>query len=509
MNKMNELFKIAETIADPQLRAKYLEILRDSTPEKLWMDKYHLTMAQTSFLAGTAEKQSVSEMFIRANPFGGAYTVVAGLGPVLEWLADYGFSDENIAWLAADKNADGSPTFTPEFLKWLQGQNLSLTIDAMPEGELVFPNEPIVRVSGPKWQVDRIEGALLNGINASCLIATKAARINNASAGRAVMEFGLRRAQDMYGMRSTRSAAVGGIVVTSNADAAKKYNLKWVGTHAHSFVMEHDTELAAFEEWLRHNPNNATVLVDTYDTIAGVKTAIQASKNTGVPLKGIRLDSGDLAHLSIAARMLLNSQDANLQDCKILASNDLDEYTLESLYSQGAKIDIPAVGTKLVTGGDQASLGGVYKLKSIDGVAKMKISGDVIKQTIPGATETIRMLGENGMFDGDVITSVGFVAQESGELEFPIVSIDLASNKAKTFPVGTKFYKPAVRVVTNGVVDMAHAKRDVSEIARQTNCNLYKLDDGHKRLLNAHRYVAGLEKSLFMKRLEMTFGNAK
>lgn len=509
MNKMNELFKIANQIADSQLRQMLLDILRDSTPEKLWLDKYHLTMAQTSFLAGNAMKQSVSEMFVRKNPFDGAYTVVAGLGPVLEWLADYGYSDENIAWLAADKNADGTPTFTPEFLEWLRTQKLSLTIDAMPEGELVFPNEPIVRVSGPKWQVDRIEAAILNGINASCLIATKAARINQVCAGRGVMEFGLRRAQDMFGMRSTRSAAVGGILMTSNADAAKKYNLKWVGTHAHSFVMEHDTELAAFEEWLKHNPNNATVLVDTYDTIAGVKAAIQASKNTGVPLKGIRLDSGDLAKLSITARMLLDSADANLQDCKICASNDLDEYTLESLYNQGARIDTPAVGTKLVTGGEQASLGGVYKLKCIDSEPKMKISGDAIKQTIPGATETVRMLGANGVFDGDIITSVGFVAHDSGELEFPIVSVDLATQRAKTFPVGTKFYKPAVRVVTDGVVDMSHAKRNIHDIASETNRNLYKLDSRSKRLQDTHRYVVGLEKSLFMKRLEMSFSHTK
>lgn len=504
MNTMNELFKIAHAVDNPILRDKLLEILNDSTPEKFWMDKYHLTMAQTSFLAGTAMKQSVSEMFVRSNPFGGGYTVVAGLGPVLEWLADYGFSDKQIAWLATDKNEDGTPTFVPEFLEWLKAQKLSVTIDALPEGELAFPNEAIVRVSGPKWQVDRIEGAQLNGINASSLIATKAARINHAAGGRAIMEFGLRRAQDMFGMRSTRSAAVGGIMTTSNADAARKYKLKWAGTHAHSFVMEHDTEIQAFEEWLIHNPKNATVLVDTYDTIAGVKTAIEASKNTGVPLKGIRLDSGDLAYLSIAARMLLD--EASLQDCKILASNDLDEYTLESLYDQGAKIDIPAVGTKLVTGGDQSALGGVYKLKSIDGVDKMKISGDIIKQTIPGATETIRMLDSDGNFDGDVITSVGLVAQQSGMLEFPIVSVNIATNRAKTFAVGTRFYKPAVRVVTNGVVDMTHAKRDVNEIGAETGRNLYRLGLAHKRLLNPHEYVAGLEKSLFMKRLEMTLG---
>lgn len=500
-NTMNKLFKIADTIEDSALREKYLEILRDSMPEKMWIDKYHLTMPQTSFLEGTANDIATYEMTIRKNPFNGNYTVAAGLGPFLEWLNDYGFSDDTINWLAKCRENDGTPSFRPEFLNFLRDQKLSITIDAMPEGGLVFPNEPIVRVTGPEWQVALVEAAILNGLNASCLIATKAARIVDAAAGRPVMEFGLRRSQDMFGMRSTRSATVGGILTTSNGDAARKYNLKWVGTHAHSFVMKHDTEIAAFEKWLRRNPSNATVLIDTNDTLRGVQRAIQASRNTGVPLRGVRLDSGDMAQLSIKVNELLAA--AGMRECKILVSNDLDEYAIPALLKQNAIIDTFAVGTNLVTASDQPSLGGVYKLKSINGQDKMKISDDAIKRTIPGATEILRMVDGDGKFDGDVITSVNFVMEAFGQLESPITSVDPKSNRVKIFPAGTLFYKPMVRVVTDGRVDMKHAKCDLREIAAGTKHNLEQLKDAHKSLNNPERYVAGIEQGLFMKQAEM------
>ena len=500
-NKIDELFKIADTISDVNLREKYLEILRDSMSEKMWLDKYHLTMAHTSFLEGKACEPATYEMFIRKNPFGGSYTVSAGLGPFLEWLSDYGFSEDTIRWLANCKNKDGAPSFTPEFLEFLRNQKLSLTIDAVPEGELVFPNEPIVRVSGPEWQVGLVETAMLNGLNASCLIATKASRIVNAAGGRPVMEFGLRRAQDMYGMRATRSAAVGGVLTTSNADAARKYNLGWVGTHAHSFVMRHDTEIEAFENWLLHNQGNTTILVDTYDTIQGVKNAIAASKKTGVHLDSIRLDSGNLAELSIEARQLLDA--AGLRDCQIIASNDLDEYSISKLWDNGAKVDILAVGTNLVTAADQPSLGGVYKLKSINGIDKMKISGDAIKRTIPGATEILRMLDGNGNFMGDVITSHGFIEQSYGTLEFPIISVNAKNGIERTYDKNTMFYKPMVRVVRDGVIDKDVMQRNVQDIAAATAHNLGRLDKKYKRATNSCEYHAEIEQSLYKKQTEM------
>ena len=500
-NKIDQLFKIADTIKDDDLRNKYLEILRDSMSEKMWLDKYHLTMAHTSFLEGKACEHATYEMFIRKNPFGGSYTISAGLGPFLEWLNDYGFSEDTIKWLANCKNKDGAPSFTPEFLEFLRNQKLSLTIDAVPEGELVFPNEPIVRVSGPEWQVGIVETAILNGLNASCLIATKASRIVNAAGGRPVMEFGLRRAQDMYGMRATRSAAVGGVLTTSNADAARKYNLGWVGTHAHSFVMRHDTEIEAFENWLLHNQGNTTILVDTYDTIQGVKNAIAASKKTGVHLDSIRLDSGNLAKLSIEARQLLDA--AGLHDCQIIASNDLDEYSISKLWDNGAKVDILAVGTNLVTAADQPSLGGVYKLKSINGVDKMKISGDAIKRTIPGATEILRMVGFDGKFMGDVITSCGFVQELRGQLETPVIAINPKTREEVRYGCGTVFYKPMVRVVNDGVIDTKTMNRDVKEIASATGEHLFRLNKKYSRIQNPCEYHAEIEQSLYKKQTEM------
>jgi len=500
-NQMNELFKIADTIKDESLRTKYLEILRDSMSEKMWLDKYHLTMAHTAFLEGTATKPATYEMFIRKNPFGGAYTVSAGLGPFLEWLQDYGFSDDTIQWLKNCKNKDGTSTFKPEFLEFIRNQRLALTIDALPEGELVFPNEPIVRVSGPEWQVGIVEAAVLNAINASSLIATKATRIVNAGQGRPVMEFGLRRAQDMFCMRPTRSAAVGGVLTTSNADAARKYNLGWVGTHAHSFVMRHDTEKGAFKNWLNYNQGNTTLLVDTYDTVQGVKNAIAASKETGVHLDMIRLDSGDLLSLSIQARKLLD--EAGFNDCKIIVSNDLDEYSITKLLDQGAKIDVLAVGTNLVTAAGQPSLGGVYKLKSINGIDKMKISGDTIKHTIPGATEILRMLDNEGKFMGDVITSHGFIEQSYGTLDFPIISVNAKDGTERTYEANTKFYKPMVNVVHDGIVDTQTVERKVADIANATADNLSKLDTKHKQIENPTEYPVGIEKALYKKQAKI------
>jgi len=463
-----------------------------------WCDFYHLTMAQTLFLDGQADVPSTFEMFIRQNPFDGGYTIAAGQGLVLQWLSNWGYASEKIAAI------ERMGMFQPEFLEFIRTQPLQVTIDALPEGEVFFPNEPIVRVSGPAWQVSIIETAFLNAINCHSMIATKAARIKNSAQDFAgykdVMEFGYRRSQSAFGLISTRAAAIGGIIVTSNVDAAIEYGLPCKGTHAHSFVMHYDTELQAFEKWLYHNPNNATVLVDTYDTLQGVKNAILASKNTGVKLTGIRLDSGDLAYLSIEARKLLDK--AGMQHTKIVASNDLDEYAIESLQSQGACIDVYGIGTKLVTPG---ALGGVYKVKSVNGVDRIKISGDAIKTTIPGATETIRIVDENGKFGGDVITPVGFITEDSGTLPKPVVSVNPENSMPKTFVTGTKFYKPMKRVAENGVV--TSDTRPIVEIGRETTINLERLDRSHKRLLNPHAYVAGIEKGLFMRRMDMILNN--
>jgi nicotinate phosphoribosyltransferase len=265
--------------------------------------------------------------------------------------------------------------------------------------------------------------------------------------------------------------------------------------------MRHDTEQEAFENWLLHNKGNTTILVDTYDTIQGVKNAIAASKKTGVHLDSIRLDSGNLAELSITARQLLDA--AGLHDCQIIASNDLDEYSISKLWDNGAKVDILAVGTNLVTAADQPSLGGVYKLKSINGIDKMKISGDVIKRTIPGATEILRMLDGNGNFIGDVITSHGFFVQSYGTLKTPIISINPKNGVERTYDKNTMFYKPMVRVVNDGVIDTKTMNRDVKEIASATGEHLFRLNKKYSRIQNPCEYPTGIEQSLYKKQTEM------
>lgn len=490
---------MAVYIQDPIALAKLYVQLQEWP---LWCDAYHLDMAQTRFFEGRAEIDSTSEAFIRKNPFGGSYTVAAGLGPFLEWLNGWNFSDDLIAWLGDIKLANGQARYKPEFLEFIRSQPLKITIDAIPEGELFFPNEPVLRVTGPSWQRSIVESALLNCMNAQSLIATKASRVLHAAGFSTVMEMGLRRSLCEYGLWSTRAAAAGGIILTSNVAAARELNLPISGTMAHEFVQEYDTELAAFEAWLRHNPANTTLLVDTFETQAGVKNAIAASKNTGIKLNQVRIDSGDLAYESINAKSKFSAHDF---DSKICLSNDLDEYVIESLKNQGAPMNSLGLGTMLANPGQ--SLGMVFKLKEFNGVDKIKISGDIIKTTIPGATETIRIIDDNGNYNGDVIAPLGLIVEKSGKLTAPLVSVNANNNRVKTFPAGTKFYKPMINVVKNGSIDMAAAVRPVIEIGRASACNLMRLDASHKRLQNPHIYVAGIEKSLFMRRMEMTLGD--
>lgn len=470
------------------------------TDNAFWCDFYHLTMAQSLFLDGESEKEETFEMYVRKNPFDGAYTVAAGLGPVLSWLRDWRYDEDSIEYLRG-QYSNGAPVFREPFLNMLRSASLALTVDAFPEGELIFPNEPFARVTGPAWQCSVVESAFLNGINAASLIATKTSRIIEASSNKGVMEFGLRRSNDRGGLLSTRSAAAGGLIATSNVDAARKYGLKLAGTHAHSFVMHYDSELKAFEAWLTHNPNNATLLVDSYDTLDGVKNAIKASVSTGVPLEGIRLDSGDLAYFSKAARKILDS--AGFNKTKIVASGDLDEYIITDLLTvQKAPIDAFGVGTKLVA--PEGTLGGVYKLKVTSGENRIKISEDPAKTTIPGATEVIRLFSPDAdRFAGDVIIEAGKTLPQHGRLALDLESVNIKSGALKTFCKNTPFYRPMTRVMSAGVLTGGHESRPLAEIAEATRKSLTGLDLEHKRLLNPHLYVVGLERCLYDKRKKM------
>lgn len=375
----------------------------------LLTDLYQLTMANGYWQAGIYDREAVFHLFYRKVPFGGQYTVTAGLQLAIEYLQHLKFSVTDIQYLAGLKGADNEALFDESFLNHLQRFEFKCDIDALPEGTVAFPHQPLIRVRGPLLQAQLVETALLNIINFSTLIATKAARIADAAQGETVLEFGLRRAQGIDGgITASRAAYIGGCHATSNVLAGKLFGIPVKGTHAHSWVMVFEDEIEAFTTYANTMPNNCIFLVDTYESIDGVKNAIRVGKQLqtrGHNLIGIRLDSGDLATLSIKARKLLD--EAGLHTTKIVASDSLDEYKILELKKQGAKIDVWGVGTKLATAFDQAALGGVYKLAAIRNNSgtwedRIKLSNTPIKVSNPGIQQ-VRRLFDNEKPIGDVI----------------------------------------------------------------------------------------------------------
>ncbi len=386
--------------------------LRDLMPQPLGLftDLYELTMAYAYWHSGMYEREAVFHHFYRKNPFDHPYTISAGLSLVIDYLQSLRFSTQDIQYLGGLKGADGAPLFDESFLNYLQRMEFKCHIDAVPEGTVVFPHQPLVRVQGPLIQAQIIETAILNLVNFSTLIATKSARIVQAAQGDQIIDFGLRRAQGIDGgLTATRSAYIGGCHATSNVMAGKILGIPVKGTHAHSWVMCFDEELTAFRTYARQLPNNCVFLVDTYDTIQGVKNAITIGhelRKAGHEMLGVRLDSGDLTALSIQARKMLD--EAGFPQAGIVASNDLDEYKIAALKQEGAKINIWGVGTRLVTAYDQPALGGVYKLAALRNLAgnwdyKVKLSEQAIKISNPGILQVRRFMSENGHPKGDMM----------------------------------------------------------------------------------------------------------
>ncbi|MFM2418693.1 MAG: Nicotinate phosphoribosyltransferase pncB2, partial [Pseudomonadota bacterium] len=375
----------------------------------LLTDLYQLTMAHGYFRCGRVADEAVFHLFFRKLPFHGGYAIAAGLEPVLDFIADFKFADDDLAFLRSLTGHDGAALFGADFLDYLRGLRLSIDIDAVPEGSLVFAHEPLLRVRGSLIEAQLLETTLLNIINFQTLVATKAARVCGAARGEPVLELGLRRAQGIDGaLAASRAAFIGGCTATSNVLAGKRFGIPVRGTHAHSWVMSFDTEREAFEAYADAMPNNCVLLVDTYDTLAGVQNAIAVGerlRQRGKRLLGIRLDSGDLAWLSVEARKLLDQ--AGFHDTTIVASNDLDEQLIESLKHQEAAISVWGVGTKLVTAYDQPALGGVYKLSMIarNGgplAPRIKLSEQVAKISNPGIQQ-VRRYTQNGQLVADCI----------------------------------------------------------------------------------------------------------
>lgn len=364
----------------------------------LYTDFYELTMAQGYFYQGKAKEVAVFDYFYRDNPFDGGYVLFAGLGDLIRTLIDLRFEPEDIEFLR-------EKGFRPEFLSYLSTFRFTGNIRSVHEGEIIFPLTPILQVEAPVVEAQVIETLLLNVLNFSSLIATKASRMRMAAGNRTLLDFGLRRSQGLGGIQATVASFIGGIEATSNVYAARDYNLKLSGTMAHSWVQSFESELDAFMAYADQYPKSTVLLVDTYDTLrSGIPNAIEVAKHlekSGNKLLAVRIDSGDLAYLSRQTRLLLDK--AGLQYVKIAVSNQLDEYIMKSILDQGAPVDIFGVGTRLVTGHDDSALDGVYKLSKFAGKPKIKISENIVKVNFPDKKNVVRFAGANGEFMADAI----------------------------------------------------------------------------------------------------------
>ena len=481
-------------------------ILETGTP--LFCDLYHLTMAQAWFLDGKAEDYKVSEAFFRKCPFGGSYLMTAGLGEFMQWLERWRFSKEDIESLKNDRNEDGSRIFNDEFLQFLEGQELKVTIRAVPEGELVFPNEPVYSVSGPNWQVELAEAALLNIFNAQSLIATKASRMAYAAnldgKKRPLLEFGVRRGHELGGFSETRAAFIGGAAGTSNKAAAKHYGIRAAGTMAHSFVMSYEREVDAFKAFMRGNPHNTTLLVDTYDTREGIKNAIRAAKETGIKLMGIRIDSGDLAYWGNEARRLLC--EAGMPEVRLAASNDLDEYLIESLKAQDAKINSWGVGTRLITSNDNPAFGGVYKLAAVKNpetgefVPKIKLSENTAKVTNPGNKTVYRIYSKStGKIKADLIC----LADEKLNPDETMVVFDPVDTWKKTKILGGTYEVRELLVPVIKEGKRVYTSPSVMELRAICQKEQSTLWDESRRFSNPQKVYVDLSPKLFEVKREL------
>lgn len=451
----------------------------------LFTDFYELTMAQGYLLSGKEDIRVTFDYFYRKNPYGGGYTLFVGLEDILELILNFRFGEEDLNYLS-------KAGFDKRFLEYLTDFRFSGDIWSCKEGEVVFPNEPVLRVEGNIIEAQLIETILLNFLNFETLIATKATRIRQIAGDKIITDFGLRRAQGLGGIHASRAAIIGGFDSTSNVYSAFSFGLPTSGTQAHSWVQSFENELEAFRSFARIYPDDCVLLVDTYATInVGIPNAIRVGKEMeaeGNRLKGIRLDSGDLAYLSKKARQMLD--DAGLKYVKILVSNQLDEYLIKSLKTQGACIDVFGVGTKLITGKDDAALDGVYKLSESDGKPRMKTTDSYEKMTLPGRKKIFRILNGDGMFYADAITLVE--EMDIGLIQHPFISrkhMDVSHMKKEEL---------LIKVLDSG--KRIFSSRKPEEIAQYVQERLKQLPQEHKRFENPHVYKIGISKKLLILR---------
>ena len=464
----------------------------------LLTDFYELTMMQGYLKTGKHKEKVIFDMFYRKNPCGNGFAICCGLEQVVEYIRNLHFSEEDIDYLRS------LGTFDEDFIEYLRGFHFTGDIYAIPEGTVVFPKEPLIKVIAPVIEAQLVETAILNLVNHQSLIATKAYRVVHAAQGDGVMEFGLRRAQGPdAGIYGARAAVIAGCIGTSNVYAGQKFHMPVLGTHAHSWIMSFPTELEAFKAYARLYPNNCILLVDTYDTLkSGVKNAIlcyDAMKEEGITLKrfGIRLDSGDLAYLSKKARKMLD--EAGYPEAIISASNDLDENLIESLKAQGACITSWGVGTNLITSESQPSFGGVYKLAatySDDGkwVPKIKLSENSEKITNPGNKQIYRIIEKDS---GKVFADYIALEDETFSEKEDLVLFDpIDTWKKSTLKGGSYEMRPLLVPIFLGG-KLVYNCPSVEEIKAHCKKEQESLWEECRRLTNPHAVHVDLSDKLY------------
>lgn len=447
-----------------------------------YTDLYQLTMGQVYFLKGHQRTKTVFDYFFRKIPFEGGYVVFAGLYDMLETVSELIFSGDDLDYLR-------SLGLDKEYLNYLKSFRFTGDIYSSFEGDILFPTRPVLRVEGNIIEAQIIETLLLNILNFQSLIATKASRMRLVAGDRILSDFGLRRAQGWGGYHASRATIIGGFDSTSNVKAGLDYGVPVAGTMAHSFIQSYDDELTAFRHFAELRPDNCVLLVDTYNTLeSGVPHAIIVGKEMekkGLQLKGIRLDSGDLAYLSKRARRMLD--DAGLHNVKITASNQLDEYVIKSLLEQGSPIDVFGVGTNLVTGQPDAALDGVYKLSLSGGEPRIKLSESLSKVTLPDRKQVLRVYDTEGNFAGaDAVVLAE--EKEVDKMHHPF-EVDKSMSLA-----GLKQEPLLHKVMENG--KLLIEKQPLKKIAEYSQARLALLPAEYKRFRNPHQYKVGISPQL-------------
>lgn len=470
----------------------------------LLTDLYELTMMQGYFKNKDRNETVIFDAFYRSNPCGSGYSICAGLEQVIQYIKELHFEKEDIDYLSS------LHLFDADFLEYLSNFKFSGDIYAIPEGTVMFPREPMIKVIAPIMEAQLVETAILNIINHQSLIATKTARVCFAARGDGIMEFGLRRAQGPdAGTYGARAAIIGGCIGTSNVLAGQLFDVPVKGTHAHSWIMSFPDEYTAFKTYADMYPNACILLVDTYDTLkSGVPNAIRVfteMREAGIPLTfyGIRLDSGDLAYLSKKARKMLDA--AGFPDAVISASNDLDEYLIDSLKVQGAAITSWGVGTNLITSKDNPSFGGVYKLSAVRDengtfIPKIKLSENTEKITNPGNKMIYRIYDkESGKIKADLICLVDEVYKEEDDL---LLFDPMDPWKKTRLKGGTYTLRPIMKqIFKNG--ECCYTSPSVMEIQAYCKQELDTLWEETKRLVNPHEVYVDLSKPLYDMKIQL------